>query len=594
VRSVGKRLESEMGRVCGLRELEAGLAISRNGANSAMYVTTCHSHRSRAATCLFVLLWSFVFPIGSFSEERPLERHLRLAQAHFDAERFQQAIVELRKAIAIDPAIPGTYYQLGYSYWKLGELAEAQGCFEKELQFKPPDPYSHYYLGRILLIQAKTTEAVTHFEKVLSLGPILDIYQQIGIAYLALGRLPSAIEMLEKAVRRNPEQGEAHYKLARAYQRAGRNEEAQHEFNRSRELKWQDQEITQLLLQCEEYLKQKKTNEALATVNELVRLQDAQLLSSVGTLLGKYGLQREALEVLEQAIRLEPSLFEAYYNQGATLVAVKEYSRAEEALRKAIRLRPESHEAQSLLGMALIQQGKDEEALRPLRAAVALKPDNPRLLALLGLKYTEARYYKEAIEILRQAVNLQPSNPEWRFLLIQAYYSNQDFEQALAEARKTLEMFPDLARSHFEVAQQLNNMGSVQQARPLLGKALSLDPQLVEARVSLGEILLKQGLVEDGLKAFREALKQRQGLIEAHVGAGKALLQLNRYEEAASEIEQATRLAPDQPQPHFHLAQAYRALGRHEDAARETKAFSRLNRERMERRDRETERTFVP
>jgi hypothetical protein len=42
------------------------------------------------------------------------------------------------------------------------------------------------------------------------------------------------------------------------------------------------------------------------------------------------------------------------------------------------------------------------------------------------------------------------------------------------------------------------------------------------------------------------------------------------------------------------LSQAYRALGRHEDAARESQVFSRLNRKRMQRRDRDIERTFVP
>ena len=123
---------------------------------------------------------------------------------------------------------------------------------------------------------------------------------------------------------------------------------------------------------------------------------------------------------------------------------------------------------------------------------------------------------------------------------------------------------------------------------------MSLDPEFAEARVALGDVLLKQGQIEEALQAFRAALKQRHGLIEAHLGAGKALLQLRRYDAAAAEMEQAIRFAPDQPQPHFHLSQAYRALGRHEDAARESQVFARLNRERMQRRDRETERTFIP
>ena len=470
------------------------------------------------------LLFCFLFPLALLSQERPLEKHLRLAQAHFDREQYQEAIVELRKVVAIDPSIPGTYYQLGYSSWKLGNITEAKRHFERELQFKPPDPYSHYYLGRILLAEGKSAEALKHFEKVLSTAPILDVYQQIGTVHLLAGRIPEAIGALQKAVERHPEQGEAHYKLGRAYQRAGRIEEARREFSRARELKWQDQEITQRLLQCEEYLKQKKPDEALATVKELGPLEDAELLTSVGTLFGKYNLHPQALDFLGQAVRLEPSLFEAHYNQGVSLVAIKEFSQGVEALRKAVQLRPDSYDAQSLLGLALVQQGKSEESLRPLRAAVALKPDSARLLALLGLKYTEGRYYKDAITVLRKAVNLESSNPEWRFLLIQALYLNQDFEAALAEARKTAEAFPDLARSHFEVAQQLNNMGDFLQAQPFLKKALSLNPGLVEAQVSLGDVLLKQGQSRRGFADVslgaegatgidRSACRRRQGVV---------------------------------------------------------------------------------
>ncbi|MEW5976642.1 MAG: tetratricopeptide repeat protein [Acidobacteriota bacterium] len=543
----------------------------------------------------FLAILSYLaVPMTQHAEERRLDRSLRLSQTYFDQEKYREAIAELEKVVDLNSSLPGTYYQLGYSYWKLGDFDRARDHFKRELQFKPPDPYSHYYLGRILLAEGKAAEAVEQFEKVLALAPILDVYRQAGNAYLMAGRVTDAIAVLEKEVRRAPDQGEAHYKLGRAYQRAGRREEAQRELSLARELKWQDQEIVQRLLQSEEHLKQGRTAEASAVATEVAHLQDAELLSSLGQLFGRYGLHREALNFLQQAAVLEPSRFEAHYNQGVSLVAIKEYARAAEVLQEAVKLKPDSYEAQSLLGMALVQQGKGEEALRPLRAAATLKPDNPRLMALLGLKYMEGRYYREAIESLRKAVELEPQNPEGRFLLIQAHYLNQDFERALAEARSTALKFPNLARSHFELAQQLSNMGDSEQARPLLEKSLKMDPTLVEARVSLGDVLLKIGRVEEALQAFRSALQQRPELLEAHLGSGKALLQMKRYEEAAAAMEKAIRLAPDQPQPHLHLSQAYRALGRNQEAAQESQLFIRFNRERMQRRDRNTERTFIP
>jgi tetratricopeptide (TPR) repeat protein len=521
-----------------------------------------------------------------------LEQHLRQAQSHLDQERYGEAIDELRKAIALNPSIPGAYYQLGYSHWKLGHFSEARVAFERELKFQPPDPYSHYYLGRIFLSEGQTAKATDQFEKVLTISPILDVYQQLGGAYLGANKLEQAIAYLQKAVELHPDQSDARYQLGRAYALAGRKSDAQREFELARDLKDQDQQMIRELTQCEGYLKQKKTEEALAIARRLGQSQDADLLLSLGMVLGRYGLHHEALAPLHRAASLRPSFFEAHFNIGVSLVASQDFAGAAESLEKAVKLNPESYDAQSLLGIAFAQQGKVDEAIPPLRKAVTIRNDNPRLLGLLGLKYTEARYYKEAVETLRKAISLQPNNSQFRFLLIQAHYLNQDTELALKEARQTLEAFPDLARSHFEVASQLQNMGRFQEVRPYLEKALAIDPGMAEAQIMLGEVLLKEGKVEESLSYFRAALQQHTDSIDAYVGLGKALLQVKRYDEAAKEMGKAIRINPEHPQPHLYLSQAYRGLGKRDEAAQQSEIFNRLNRRRMEQRDRETERSY--
>jgi tetratricopeptide (TPR) repeat protein len=223
-----------------------------------------------------------------------------------------------------------------------------------------------------------------------------------------------------------------------------------------------------------------------------------------------------------------------------------------------------------------------------------MRADNPRLLALLGLKYTEGRYYTDAIDVLREAIRLQPDNAELRFLLIQAHYMNQDSEQALEEARKTANDFPALAKSHLVFALQLQNVGQYEEARPPLERALAVDPNLDEAQGALGDVLLRQGKVEEGLAYLRRATERRPDLAEPHLGLGRALLQLKRYDEVIRAMQNAIRLHPEQAQPHLYLSQAYRAVGRLADAKQASETFNALNRQRMERRDREGGRRYVP
>lgn len=528
----------------------------------------------------------------TFAQPEKVDEHLRLAQVHIDQEQFEQAISELEHALALRSDIKGAYYQLGYAYWKLHQYADARKAFERELTFEPPDPYSLYYLGRISGADGRHRDAIRYFQKAAAISAILDVHQRLGSAYLQLGDLARAIQNYERAVKLHPKRGDAHYQLARAYQQAGREAEARREFETTRKLKGEHQEQIRDLMQCERFLNQNRHPEALTLARKLAEVQDPDLLISVGSLIGRYGHYRQALEYLEQAAWLAPS-FEAHFNMAVTLAALKDLPRATKALHEAVRLKPESYEARSLLGTLLAQQGSDEESIAHLRKAVEMRADNPRLLALLGLKYTERRYYADALEVLRKAIALQPDNPELRFLLIQAHYMNQDSEQALEEARKTANDFPAVPKSYLVLALQLHNMGRYQEARPWLEKALAVDPNLDEARGALGDVLLRQGEVEEGLAYLRSATERRPDLVEPHIGLGNALLQLKRYDEVIRAMEHASRLHPDQAQPHLYLSQAYRAVGRLADAKRAAETFSALNRQRMERRDREGGRRYV-
>jgi superkiller protein 3 len=529
------------------------------------------------------------------SEEKPLEQYLRNAQVYLDQEKFSSAIAQLNKAIAHEPSLPGAYYQLGYCHWKLNHLAEARRAFEQELKFPPPDTYSLYYLGRISQTEGNAAAAIQYFEKTAAISPILDVFERLGNVHLQDGNVELAIEYLEKGVHLHPDRGDAHYLLARAYLRAGRNADARQQFALTTRLKAEDREAIRELLECEQYLKQDRVEEALRVARNLAQSSDPDVLLALGRTLGQYRQHPDALKVLERAVSLQSSFFEAQFNMGLTLAALKDVSRATEALTQAVRLKPESYDAQLLLGTMLVESGKDDEAaIRHLRKAAEIRGENPRLLALLGMRYTQSRYYTEAIDALSKAVRLDPGNPELRFLLLQAHDRNQDYEDSLKLARETLDAFPKLPRSHFEVALRHHAMGRFQEAQPHLENALALDANFAEAHAMLGDVLLRQGKIEDSLPWFRKALERRPDLMEAYAGLGKALLQLKRYDEAAAEMQKAVGRDPDYPQSHLYLSQAHRALGRTEEARKETELFTRLNRQRAEQRDREGGRNYVP
>ncbi len=540
----------------------------------------------------FLLTFLCVVTVLGADPQAALQRHLQQAQIHLDQGEYSPAVEELEKAIQIQAEIPGAYYQLGLAHWNLQNLGEAKKAFQGELRFDPPDAHSLYYLGRIHLSRGEIDEAIQYFERVLAIGTVLDVRTRLAGSYLNRDQIEKAVELLEDTVRTRPEQGDVHYLLARAYQKQGRKEDALREFDLAQRWKNKVQDDIRTLIRLRIALTNKDQAEAFALARDLRVGGDPDVMLGAGIALGQSGYHHDALLMLERVVETRPTYAEAFYNMALARVSLGQPTQAIPLLRKAIELRPEFYEALVLLGNQLVASGRGEEAIRYLRSAAGIRRDNSRLPALLGTLYLQQRYYDEAIESRRLAVELEPSKSELRFLLVDALHRNHDFEKALAQARQILMDFPELPRSFFLMAAQLDNMGRFSEAREPLERAVEMDSRFFEARLLLGEVLLKLGETEASLDHFRAVRSQDPKLIHAHAGLGKALIQLKRHEEVTREMEKALRIDSELASLHLYLSQAYRALGRMEEAKREAAVFTRLNRERARKRDRDVKRTY--
>ena len=552
---------------------------------------------NHGATARAVLAGMLAIALPAVLAQNPgakLNQHLQQAQVHLDAEQYDLVVSELEQAIGIHPNIPGAYYQLGLAHWHLQNMEQAKQAFLEELKFEPPDAYSLYYLGRISLTEGNSNEAVGYFERVVSIGTVLDVRSRLASGYLRVGRFADAVDLLEETVRRWPEQGENHYLLGQAYQRLGRTADARHEFELAQRWKNKLQEEIRSLVDLRMLLQNKQLHEAALRAEALAKSGDPDVMLSAAIALGSNGLHGKALPILREVVEIRPRYSEAYFNMALAHVSMDQPAAAVPNLEQAVELRPEFYEARALLGNLLAQAGKFEEAIPHLRMALTIRPESVKLHAFLGLQYLQGRYYDEAVKSFRKAVDLDPANADLRFLLVDAHHKKHDFERALAEAEATLAKFPELSNSHYQVAWQLENMGRFEEAKGHLERAVAIDSGFAEAHRLLGEVVLRLGDAEGSLVHFRRALARDAGSAEAHAGLGKALIQLRRYDETIPAMERAIETSPELASLHLYLSQAYRATGRMEDAKRESGVFTKLNQDRARRRDRDVEREYVP
>lgn len=165
----------------------------------------------------------------------------------------------------------------------------------------------------------------------------------------------------------------------------------------------------------------------------------------------------KAIDALNQAVKLNPDLAEAYFNLGIayslvekdeeevakeeieptptpkqsgkvkknappvrTKYSEKAFEKAVAAYKKIVAKNPKDDVAQFNLGRALNKLNEDEDAMKALRQAVKLKPDDAEYQTNYGAILMKLAQYDEAVAALKKANNLDADNIQIKELLEKA------------------------------------------------------------------------------------------------------------------------------------------------------------------------------
>jgi predicted Zn-dependent protease len=136
--------------------------------------------------------------------------------------------------MATKPDIPFAHYYRGIIYEARGDQAHALDDFEREASLSPQEVWAFQHAGAIRLEQGAAAGAARILRSGLDHNPhSATLMSALAKAYLRLNNLQRAIELLTDALKEEPQDGELHYQLARAYKKAGQNGPAADELRRA-------------------------------------------------------------------------------------------------------------------------------------------------------------------------------------------------------------------------------------------------------------------------------------------------------------------------------------------------------------------------
>lgn len=143
------------------------------------------------------------------------------------------AIAHYREAIRLNPSLPGAHFELAEQLRTSSDRAlnvQAEDEYKRALQLNQFDELSWRQLGGIRAANSDFQGAEEDYRKALALQPgDADAKTGLAIALVSQNRTTEAVSLLESALRDDPTNTAAHYRLSLIYRKAGRETDAERE-----------------------------------------------------------------------------------------------------------------------------------------------------------------------------------------------------------------------------------------------------------------------------------------------------------------------------------------------------------------------------
>lgn len=467
----------------------------------------------------------------------------RLAQIQKTIERgeLDAAEKQLWEIVTADPENAPAINLLGRIRTQQKRFPEAEALFKRVLAIMPDYAPGHRNLGEIYLLQGRRDEAELAYQKAHELDP-RDVKTSLalGKVYGETGKFERSIEILN-SIPADVRPSTALPVLASDYL-------ALHQPDKVAALAplvlrgapldpsliprfafvlvengFVD-DARELLKSAPE--KQKGTAEHLLV---LARVQERQ------------GDTAQADRTLNRVTKLDPKLFEPWFQSARLASQAKDYKREVSLLNKALEIQPDHLEALRHLVLARMRSGDAAKAVVDARRLYSLQPEDPDALYLLGAAMANHAEWHDARPIMEKLVSVR-----------------------------------DDATAHVMLGMTLLNDGDIEAASLQIERALQLNPKEIEAHYYKGVIARQHGDLSSAMNEMELVVSANPQHALAQVELGTLALQSGNLDRARQAFEQAVVLSPDVPENHYQLALAYSRLGLQDKARVQMAEFQKL------------------
>ena len=210
----------------------------------------------------------------------------------------------------------------------------------------------------------------------------------------------------------------------------------------------------------------------------------------------------EAIAFYKQALALNPTCAQIFFNLGQALYYAKKYPEALYAYKKTIQHKNDHCRAYIQIAQVMVDVRQSKDAIEPLKRALTIEKNNADARLLLARVYNEKHYFNQTIDLLLEGLNLDPSQINLTFELANTYNLINRLDESLAIYEDLNRLIPNNPSIVYNIAFTYKKMGVMDKALHYYARTLELNPEHAEALFSQGLAYLVLGDFEKGWHGY--------------------------------------------------------------------------------------------
>ncbi len=421
-----------------------------------------------------------------------------LGVAYHLAGRYEPAIEQLSRAVALDSELWGAFLFLGMDYYRVGRFEEAVAALDRCIALNPGQEDARRWLGLSLAALQRYEEAIRHLSGLAAGGQA----DEDTLFHLARAYDNRATQLFEGIGRIEPDSPFVYLLQAERFAAEGETERARSEYRRALE---ERPDLAGTINAASD-------GPGTGGSGESVREEDrfAPLRGAFGA--ARYG---EAARIAREALAANPDDTEGMYWLGRSYKGF-----AALTVDRLSAVAPESHRVDQLRAEQHAGRTEFAKALKAYGRALAKRPALPGLRYAIGDVHRRAGRLREAIRWFSEEIERNPHHALARYrlgglLLDQGRAGDavEHLEAAIAAGAGFLEARFELGRAYLEKGDYASAI------RELEGFARS-EPSHERARFLLANAYSRTGRAEDAareIERYRELSRRRLERVQRDV-----------------------------------------------------------------------------